>query len=150
MRRKKEQNINLRRKNKKNQIIRPQIYWNNTRLLIWSINIYYLNSNLFLYNRYRTELIIPSIIEESRINNLLGLDFLTAISPLSKILINNLNHLTISNDFKVASNSDFIFFCLPLNIDKNLNTNFKNYYDLIKKYYLISKYLVYLNLNVDY
>lgn len=60
-------------------------------------------------------------------------------NKLNKILINNLNHLTISNDFKVASNSDFIFFCLPLNIDKNLNTNFKNYYDLIKKYYLISK-----------
>ena len=60
-------------------------------------------------------------------------------NKLNKILINNLNHLTISNNFKIASNSDFIFFCLPLNIDKNLNTNFKNYYDLIKKYYLISK-----------
>ena len=60
-------------------------------------------------------------------------------NKLNKILINNLNHLTISTDFREASNSDFIFFCLPLNIDKNLNTNFKNYYDLIKKYYLISK-----------
>ena len=53
-------------------------------------------------------------------------------NKLNKILINNLNYLTISNNFKIASNSDFIFFCLPLNIDKNLNTNFKNYYDLIK------------------
>lgn len=60
-------------------------------------------------------------------------------NKLNKILINNLNYLTISNNFKIASNSDFIFFCLPLNIDKNLNTNFKNYYDLIKKYYIISK-----------
>ena len=60
-------------------------------------------------------------------------------NKLNKILINNLNYLTISNNFKIASNSDFIFFCLPFNIDKNLNKNFKNYYDLIKKYYIISK-----------
>lgn len=58
---------------------------------------------------------------------------------LNKLLLKNLNYLTISNDYKKASKSDFIFFCLPFNIDKNLKTNFKNYYELIKKYYLSAK-----------
>ena len=67
-------------------------------------------------------------------NNDLFLDI-----KLNKIFKKNKKKIIFSTDFSKSSNSDFVFFCTPLHITKSLNSNFKDYFDLICKYYKIAK-----------
>tara|TARA_B110000259_G_C14000603_1_gene396101 strand:+ start:558 stop:1892 length:1335 start_codon:yes stop_codon:yes gene_type:complete len=60
-------------------------------------------------------------------------------NKLSKIFTKNKKSIIFSTNYKNASNSDFIFFCFPLHITKNLNTNLNDYCDLIGKYCKIAK-----------
>ena len=60
-------------------------------------------------------------------------------NKLNKIFKKNQKNIIFSTDYKKASNSDFIFFCFPLHIEKNLKTNFKDYCELISKYYRLAK-----------
>tara|TARA_Y100001970_G_C14178981_1_gene828721 strand:+ start:204 stop:1535 length:1332 start_codon:yes stop_codon:yes gene_type:complete len=60
-------------------------------------------------------------------------------NKLNKIFRKNKKKIIFSTDYKKASNSDFIFFCFPLHIEKNLKTNLKDYCELISKYYKIAK-----------
>ena len=60
-------------------------------------------------------------------------------NKLNKIYKKNQKKIIFSTDYKKALNSDFIFFCFPLHIERNLKTNFKDYCELIGKYYKIAK-----------
>ena len=42
----------------------------------------------------------------------------------------------ISTNYLKALDSDYLFICLPFNINKQLKTNESKFFDLIKKYYL--------------
>ena len=76
-----------------------------------------------------------------KINNIIKNtnDSLFLDNKLCKIFKKNKKKITLTTNFKIASNSDFIFFCFPLNIEKNLKTNFKDYCELVGKYYKIAK-----------
>ena len=58
---------------------------------------------------------------------------------LNNILKKNRNKILFTTDYKLSSNSDFIFFCFPLHISKTLNTNFNDYCNLIDKYCKVAK-----------
>ena len=58
---------------------------------------------------------------------------------LSKIFKKNKKNIIFSTNYEKALNSDFIFFCFPLHIEKNLKTNLNDYCDLIGKYCKIAK-----------
>ena len=60
-------------------------------------------------------------------------------TKLNKIFLKNKKSFIFSTDYCKASNSDFIFFCFPLHINKKLTTNFKDYCNLIGKYCKIAK-----------
>jgi len=60
-------------------------------------------------------------------------------NKLNKIYKKNKKKIIFTTDHKKASNSDFIFFCYPLNIKKNLKTNFEDYCNLIGKYLKVAK-----------
>ena len=58
---------------------------------------------------------------------------------LNNILKKNRDKILFTTDYKLSSNSDFIFFCFPLHISKTLNTNFNDYCNLIEKYCKVAK-----------
>ncbi len=55
---------------------------------------------------------------------------------LDSLFIKNKKKFNISTNYNLALNSDYIFICLPFNIDSKLNTNDRKYFKLIEKYYL--------------
>ena len=58
---------------------------------------------------------------------------------LNNILKKNRDKILFTTDYKLSSNSDFIFFSFPLHISKTLNTNFNDYCNLIEKYCKVAK-----------
>ena len=52
---------------------------------------------------------------------------------LNKILNKNRSKLNLTTNINSIDKSDFIFVCIPFHIDKNLRTNYVEYFDLIKK-----------------
>ena len=52
---------------------------------------------------------------------------------LNKILNRNRKKINLTINLKEIGDSDFIFVCIPFHIEKNLNTNHREYFNLIKK-----------------
>ena len=69
---------------------------------------------------------------------------------LNKILNRNRKKINLTINLKEIGDSDFIFVCIPFHIEKNLNTNHREYFNLIKKifFYIKKKTILILNSTV--
>ncbi len=65
----------------------------------------------------------------------------------NKILYRNRKKINLTTNIDQTLNSDFIFVCIPFHIEKNLHTNYKEYFNLIKKIFLKIKTKTILILN---
>lgn len=66
---------------------------------------------------------------------------------LNKILKRNRKKINLTINIKEICDSDFIFVCIPFHIEKNLHTNHREYFNLIKKIYFNIKKKTILILN---